>query len=77
MLIFFTNVSLIEFHIRYLAALLLFSVIDGFGLVLNEKSSLEYPVNNNVVPQVFILGPTRFLLYINDLDDIICNFYLC
>ena len=31
MLVFFTNVSLMEFQVRYLALFLLFSVIGGFG----------------------------------------------
>ena len=30
LLVFFTNLSLMEFHIRYLALFLLFSVTDGF-----------------------------------------------
>ena len=77
MLAFSTNLSLMKFQVSYLALFLLFSVIRWFQVVLNGKSSQEYPVNAEA-PEGSILGPTLLLLYTDDLpDDIICNIVIC
>ena len=74
MLVFFTNLNLMEFQVRFLALFFLFSVINGFGWFwMDMMSSQGYPVDA-VVSQGSIIDPTLFLVYINDLpDDVVCN----
>ena len=72
MLVFFTNLS---YGISGQVFGLISSVLSNRWLqvVLQGKSSQKYSVDARV-SQGSILGPTLFLLGINDLsDDVICN----
>ena len=71
MLVFFTDLSLMEFQISYIWHT--FVSNRQLRVALDGKSSQEYPVNAGV-PQGSIFGATLFLLYINELsDDVICK----
>ena len=77
MLVFFINLSLVQFQITYLALFHLFSLIDGFkwfwmqSLHKNIQFMLEFLTGSN-------LGLTFFLLYIYDLpDNVNCNIVIC
>ena len=69
MLVYFTNLSLMEFQVRYLALFLLFSVIDDF-----EWFWMESLHKNIQLMLEFLKDPFLVLLYINDLlDDVVCD----
>ena len=57
MLVFFINLSLMEFQVSYLALLFLFSVI-WLQVVLDGKSSQEYPVNTGEFKAPFLALPS-------------------
>ena len=73
-LIFFTNLSFMEFHVRYLALFCHFFKIDGF-----KCFSMRSLCKKIQFMLVFLKGPLffpcfSFLIYINDhLDNAICK----
>ena len=76
MLVFFANMFY-EISGQVLGLIFSFLTNRRLRVVIDGKSSEEYPVNAGV-PQGSILGPTLSLRNINDLpDDAICNIVIC
>ena len=72
MLVFFTNLSLMEFRVRYMPVVLLFSIIDGFGCFGMVRLHKNIQIMLQFLKAPFLV--LHFLLYINDLPDyVICN----
>ena len=72
MLVFFTNLSVMEFHVRCFAFFLLSSVIDSFKWfrIVNLHKNIQLMLEFLKAPFLVLL----FLLYINDLpDNVICD----
>ena len=72
MLVFFTNLSLMEYKVKYFGLISSFLSSRQLRVVLDGKFSQEYPVNAGD-SEGSILCPILFLLYINYLPDVICN----
>ena len=73
-MVFFTDLSLMEFQVRYLAIFLLFSVIVSFRWFWMGSLPKNIHLMQEFLKEWSILGPTLSLLYINGLcDDVIFN----
>ena len=68
MLVFFTNLRLNEILGQIFGLISSFLSNRHVQVVLDGKSSQEYPVNAGV-PQGSVLGPAPFPLYIKDFPD--------
>ena len=77
MLVFFTNLSLMEFQVRYLVLFLLFSVIDGFEWfwMVSLHKNIQLSWSSSRFHSWSYTFPT---IYINDLpDNVICVIAVC
>ena len=74
MVVFFTNFSLMEFQVKYLALLCLFSVTDGFQWLWMGSLHKNIQLMLEFIKALFhAQGPLLFLLYINDLPDYVIH----
>ena len=73
MLVFFTNLSLTEFQVRYLALFLLFLVIGGFGLFWMENLHKNIQLMLGFLKGLFLVLHSSYYTLMTFPDDVICN----